>query len=147
MPNLSKVIGDEIRRLARKEIRLQVGETQKSLREARRQISALRKQVQQQERQIKKLTKQAGRAASATDSEGDGEPLPRFSAGWVSKHREKLGLSAADYGTLVGVSALTIYNWEKGASTPRQQPLRRWGKVRQLGKREALRLLENLEAE
>ncbi len=36
----------------------------------------------------------------------------RFSAQWVMNDRDRLGLSAKNYGLLVGVSALTIYNWE-----------------------------------
>jgi len=32
-------------------------------------------------------------------------------------------LSAADYGKLVGVSGLTIYNWEGGKAKPRQEKI------------------------
>ncbi len=147
MPNLNKVIGEEIRRLARKEVRAELASTQKGLRDARRQITSLRKQVQEQQRDIKALTRQLKRSSAATQSDEADTPRPRFSADWVAKHREKLGLSAADYGRLVEVSPLTIYNWEKGASTPREEPLRRWARVRQLGKREALRLLEEMDEE
>ena len=52
--------------------------------------------------------------------------------------------SAADYAALVGVSALTIYNWEHGRSRPRAAQLEAWGAIRNLGKREALRSLEDL---
>ena len=56
-----------------------------------------------------------------------------------------MGLSAADYATLVGVSAQTIYGWEQGKSKPRVQQLAALLAVRDLGMREAqkrLRLLE-----
>ena len=65
--------------------------------------------------------------------------------GWVKTHRDKLGLSAADYGKLVGVSGLTIYNWEKGESSPREKQLLAWGEIRGLGKREAVKRLELIE--
>ena len=58
---------------------------------------------------------------------------------------EKLGLSAADYATLVEVSAQTIYNWERGKSKPQEQQLASLLAVRDLGKREALKRLELLE--
>ena len=48
---------------------------------------------------------------------------------------------AADYAELVGVSGLTIYNWEHGRTKPRAQQLGQWAKVRGIGKREAWRRL------
>ena len=69
----------------------------------------------------------------------------RFAARWVKADRERLGLSARDYGLLVGVAGLTIYNWEKGKSKPRDRQLAAWAKMRGIGKREAWRRLELLE--
>ena len=66
---------------------------------------------------------------------------PRFSPKWVSAHRAKLGLSAADYGRLVGVTGLTIYNWEKGKTRPQQRQLEALMKVKGVGKRAAWKKL------
>jgi len=55
----------------------------------------------------------------------------------VYEERERLELSAADYGQLVGVSPLTIYNWEKGASSPQRKQLDAWLAVKGIGKRKA----------
>ncbi len=69
----------------------------------------------------------------------------RFARRGLRTHRQTVGLSAADYATLVGVGAQTIYNWEQGKSKPRVQQLAALLAVRDLGKREArkrLRLLE-----
>jgi DNA-binding transcriptional regulator YiaG len=60
-----------------------------------------------------------------------------FSPARVRRDRARLGLSAADYGELVGVSALTIYSWEKGRSVPRPQQLQAWLELRGVRKREA----------
>jgi len=65
-----------------------------------------------------------------------------FSPRGVKANREKLGLSAAEYGQLVGVHAMTIYNWEHGRSKPRKEQLASLVAVRKLGRREALRRLE-----
>jgi transcriptional regulator with XRE-family HTH domain len=51
-------------------------------------------------------------------------------------------LSAADYGELVGVSGLTIYNWEKGKTKPREAQLDKWLTVKGIGKRKAWRQLQ-----
>ena len=65
-----------------------------------------------------------------------------FSPEAVFAERERLELSAADYGNLVGVSMLTIYNWEKGKSFPREALLEKWLKVKGIGKREAWKRLD-----
>jgi DNA-binding transcriptional regulator YiaG len=64
-----------------------------------------------------------------------------FSPEEVFAERERLELSAADYGELVGVSALTIYNWEKGKTKPREAQLQKWLAVRGIGKRKAWKSL------
>ena len=64
-----------------------------------------------------------------------------FSPEAVIAERERLELSAADYGELVGVSKLTIYNWEHGRSKPRRHLLAKWLKVKGIGKRKAWRRL------
>ena len=71
---------------------------------------------------------------------------PRFSPKWLASHREKLAVSAADYAALVGVSALTVYNWEKGKTKPRPKQLEALAKLRTLKKREAWKRLDALEA-
>ena len=70
----------------------------------------------------------------------------KFSPKILRDHRERLELSAADYAALVGVSPLTIYNWEKGKTTPRPSQLSSWIEMRGMGKREAWRILDEMEA-
>jgi DNA-binding transcriptional regulator YiaG len=64
-----------------------------------------------------------------------------FSPEAVLAERDRLELSARDYGEIVGVSMLTIYNWEKGKSRPRNAQLAKWLAVKGLGKREAWKRL------
>lgn len=150
MPNLNTVLGEEIRRLARKEIRSQVGPTQKIVARYRSDIADLKRRIADLEKRLGFVEQQEKKrlsspAAAAAKKAGKDAKRPRFSPAWVKKHREKVGLSAADYGRLVGVSALTIYNWESGKSSPRDKQLLAWGEIRNLGKREAQNRLELLE--
>jgi transcriptional regulator with XRE-family HTH domain len=64
----------------------------------------------------------------------------------LRSHRDRLGLSAEQYGRLAGVSAQTIYSWERGTSTPRARQRASLAEVRGLGKREARARLEALSA-
>jgi DNA-binding transcriptional regulator YiaG len=138
------VLKEEITRLARKEIRQQIGPLKKTVAEQRRTIASLNRQVagltrsqaflQQQEK------RRLGEAPKASAAEG-----VRFSPSWVKADRKRLGLSANDYGLLAGVSAQTVYGWEKGKSKPRAAAIAGWANVRGIGKREASRRLELLE--
>ena len=62
----------------------------------------------------------------------------RFSAKSVVAQRNNLGISAADFGKLLGVTANTIYKWEHGSSRPRNAQMAAFAAIRGLGKTEAL---------
>ncbi len=140
MPNIAAVLKAEICRLARREIKTQVGKTQKAAAQYRRDIAKLKRVLTQQERQIKLLKKKQGQTPK------EEEPLEsvRFSARSVRAQRQRLGLSADAYGKLVGVSGLTIYNWEHEKARPRKAQLAALVAVRGISKREALMKLAEL---
>ena len=145
MPNVASVLREEISRLARKEIRQQVGPLKKTNAELRRTVTALKSEVTALSRGMRFLEKQEKRRLGAAPKASAAEGV-RFAARWVKADRERLGLSARDYGSLVGVASLTIYRWEGGESKPRAAQLAAWAKVRGIGKRDALRRLELLES-
>jgi DNA-binding XRE family transcriptional regulator len=68
----------------------------------------------------------------------------RFTAKGLRSQRKRLGLSAANYGKLVGVAGQTIYSWEQETSRPRKLQVARIAALRHLGKREAQVRLEQL---
>ena len=143
MPNIASVLKAEISRLARKEIKAELAATKKTAATHRREIAELKRQLKDQTKRIAALERAMATAKPvepATESAN-----VRFSPKWVRTHREKLDLSQADYAALVGVSALTIYNWESGRTRPGAKQLAAWGAARALGKREAWRLLEEMD--
>jgi len=105
----------------------------------RRDLAALKRQVAALARTVAFLEKQGRVASPPVPQEVKGV---RFSARSVKAQRARLGLSAKDFGRLVGVSALTIYSWESGKSRPRKKQLPGLAAVRGLGKREARQRLE-----
>ena len=144
MSNLAAALKEEICRLARKEVKSQVGSTKQAVSQHRRDIAALKRQVQEQKKKIAFLEAQERkRVAEPPSSKGDAENV-RFSSRSVKAQRDRLRISAKDYGLLVGVSGLTIYNWEQGKSRPRQAQLAALAALRGIGKREALARLELL---
>ena len=134
MPNIASLPKDEILRLARKEVRQAVEGLKKASAQYRSDIAALKRQVAALEKQAGHTEKKAAKG-SAPASEGEPSTKFRFSAKRLAAQRKKLGLTAAEMGTLIAVSAQTVYNWEAGKSRPRQQQLAAIAAVRGLGKR------------
>ena len=141
MSELASVIKSEVSRLARKEVRSGTEVIRKSSAQYRRDIAELKRQVAALTKQVAYLQRQDRKRVETAPTKSAAEGR-RFSARGLQTHRAKLGLSAADYGELVGVSGQTIYNWERGDSRPRAQQLASLVEVRGLGKRDALQRLE-----
>ena len=137
MTNIATALKAEITRVARKEIRAEVDGLKTASTEHRKAIAALRRQVKELESQLKRASKASGRAAPAKSPEADQAGMKhRFSAKRLAAHRAKLGLSAADYGKLVGVSGQSIYKWEQGTVRPRPAQIEALAVVRGMGKRD-----------
>lgn len=143
--NLTNVLNEHVRRLARREINRNTKTTRKLTAQYRRDIAALKRELTRLARQMSFLEKQekrrTGHAAATSSGPSEAEGM-RFRADGMKTHRSKLGLSAADYGKLVGVSGLTIYHWEAKKAKPRRSQLPKLASVRGLGKREAMKRLE-----
>ncbi len=142
MPNLAHVLKDEICRLARKEIKAELGPARKASAQYRRDIAGLKRKLRDQAKQIAALERAAKKAPKA---DPETSAVVRFSPKWLQVHRERLELSAADYGALVGVSSQTIYNWEQEKTRPQPQQLQAWSVVRKLAKREAWKRLDEMQ--
>ncbi len=140
MPNVASVLKAEISRVTRKELRSETASLKRSLVAYRTAIATMRKRLEALERQLRAHRKTAARH----EVEEDSGPSLRFRADGLKKHRARLALSAADAGKIIGVSALTVYNWENGKTRPRASQLEGIARLRSLGKREAAAKLEEL---
>ena len=147
MPNIAAVLKEEICRLARREIRTQVGKTQKAAVQYRRDIAKLKRLLSGQEKELRRLKREIQEHGGQPQAAEEPLEAVRFSSRSVKAQRQRLALSAADYGRLVGVSGLTIYNWEHDKARPRKAQLAALVAVRGIGKREALKKLAELDAE
>ncbi len=146
MPNVAGVLREEICRLAKKEIKAQIGKTQRAAAQYRRDIAKLKRLLSEQDKEIRLLKKRGVQQQEQPQAEADELEGMRFSARSVKAQRQRLGLSAADYGKLLGVSGLTVYNWEHEKSRPRKAQFAALVAARDLGKREALAKLAEVAA-
>ena len=143
MPNLATVLKQEIARLARRAMRSEIEGIRKANTQHRRDIAELKRQVAQLARQNAALAKRGTAAARPTEADA-GKPRLRFVAKGLRSQRTRLGLSADAFAKLAGVSAQTIYNWERGQAYPRSEQLARLVALRGIGKREAGKRLDAL---
>ena len=138
MPDITSILKAEISRVARKEVRAEIETLKKASTSHRSAIADLRRQIGALEKEARRVNKSAALqvAAEAPDDAIGSDTKRRFSATRLAAHRAKLGLSAASYGTLVGVSGQTIYHWEQGKARPRSAQLESLATVRGLGARD-----------
>jgi DNA-binding transcriptional regulator YiaG len=142
MANLASALKSEILRLSSKAARELLAPVQRMTTAHRRQMAALRRQVEALERELK-----IQRMASTAGSREKPDPEKvRFIPKGLASHRKRLGLSAEDYGRLLGVSGQSVYHWEAKKSTPRKEQVAAIAALRNVGKREAIARLALLPA-
>lgn len=142
MPNIASVLKEEIARLARKEIRIQLKDLKEATKNQRKEISTLKKQIASLEREVIRVER-AGPVPTKKPAEKAAKSKVGLTAKGLKSHRKRMGISAGDYAKLAGVSAATVYNFESGKSNPRQSVLAKLDAVRSMGKREVSALLKS----
>jgi DNA-binding transcriptional regulator YiaG len=146
MPDIAVALKAEIARIARKEIRAANQDLKKASVQHRSHIAALRKRIESLERHMGRVGKAAANRELGS-GESDASQVPRrFSVTRLATTRRKLGLSAADFGALIGVTGQSVYKWEAGESRPRAKQLEAIAAVRGIGKREAASRLQAIGA-
>lgn len=143
MPNIAVIFRQEISRLARREARSQTRGLRKAAAQYRRDIAELKRRTTKLQTEVARLERQARKDGPPPVTEADVQGV-RFTAKSVRSQRKRVGISAADYAKLIGVTAHTIYKWEHGAARPRNQQLAALASLRRVGKREALARLEQM---
>ena len=142
MPNIGVLLKDEIRRLAKKEVRAVVLPLKKKVAELTRTNAALKKKVPILEKAVARLEKEAEARQLQAVREGEKEVEGvRIGPRSVAAQRKRLQLTRAEFGSLAGVSANTIYLWETGEVSPREKSRAVLVGLRKLGAREAKKLL------
>ena len=141
MSTLASALKQEISRIARKETRAEIATLKTQSAQYRRDIAALKRKTDEQAKELAFLRKQEKTRLAEEPRVEKGQGL-RFSPAWLKAHRERLGLSADKYAKLIGVSGLSIYNWENEKANPQAPQRAKLAAIRGLGKREAEKRLE-----
>jgi DNA-binding transcriptional regulator YiaG len=144
MPNIANVLKNEIARVARKAVRAETEGLKGTVSRQRAEIVALKRRTQELEQQLRRVGKGQAKAAAAPPEDDAEAGRHRFSAKGLASQRRRLGLSAEDFGLLLGVSGQSIYKWERGEAHPRASHLPAIAAARGLGKKAAAARLDEL---
>ena len=148
MTTFADSLKKEIARVARKEMREEMGALRKTSLIQRAEIAALKKQLKAVQSQVSRLGRArpeparaaapATSAASAVLARGKPGRKVVFTAERLKIQRARLGLTQEQMARLLGVSSLSIWKWESGGATPRASRVPKILQLLALGKREAL---------
>ena len=151
MTTFADSLKKEIARVARKELRDELGALRKTSLQQRAEIAALKKQLKALQTQMNRLgrtraepAREAPSAAGAVGVVGPrGKPGRKvvFTAERLKTQRARLGLTQEQTARLLGVSSLSIWKWESGGAVPRASRVPKILERLALGKREALALV------
>ena len=145
MSDLKQVLNDEIRRLARKEIKLAVQPLQANIVALRRQVSELKKMYSAASKRAENMQKKATEQGFVSETE-DAEPKLRLNAAGIVRIRQKLKLTQTEFAKLLDVSMHTVSAWEKGKCAPRAGVKARICALRTVGKKQVKALLATEQA-
>ena len=137
MAKLQQILNDEIRKQARKEIAGMV----KSL---RTQMAEVRKTIKEYAQRIKELEKAQNitrPVIPALQIDKNNLKPVRLTPARIRKCRMKIGLTQAQFASLLGVNTLSVNHWETGKTRPRMEQKQRISRLRDLGKRELAKIL------
>lgn len=109
MPNIATVLKAGIARISRKEMKAETERLQAAVAQGRKDIIALKRQVAMLEKLVKQVTKKVVKVSPAPVEKAEPyAPKIRFSPARLAAHRQKLGLTANEFGAVVGVSGQSI---------------------------------------
>lgn len=150
MTTFADSLKKEIARVARKELRDEIGALRKASLSQRGEIAALKKQLKALQSQLTRLGRMRPEPAPVAAPVSAASPVPPrgkpgrkvvFTAERLKTQRARLGLTQEQMAQLLGVSSLSIWKWESGGAVPRTSRVPQILQRLALGKREAQALL------
>ena len=138
MPDFKQTFQEEVRRLARKELKA----LDEKINEQKKTINALQKRVNE----LEKTANAAAAKPAAAEKSPEAAPAQegrkvRFSPKSLVKFRKKFALSQKALAVLLGVTPFTVSHWEIGKNRPRSVQIEAFNALTKLGKRKVLALV------
>lgn len=134
MPDIKNLLNDEIRRLARKEIRIALDPLTAQIATQKKTISDLKKQIVDLEKMLRKANPE--KIAEIEEAAENEDSKIRLNAAGIIRIRKKHKLTQSELAKLLDVATHTVSIWELGKSAPRAAMKQKICELRTIGKRE-----------
>ena len=146
MPNYTAVLNEEIARIARKEVRAITGPIIAKITEQKKKISAQVKVIDDLQKRVNMLEELLGFEEILDISDISEEEIQksRITPKYIASIRSKNDLSRNEMALLLDINPNSIYLWENGKSTPRNNAKAKLIKLKKMGKKKIKSLLEEL---
>ncbi len=146
MPNIARVLREEIQRLARRQFRVEVSPVKRETVRLKKSVADLRRQVALLGRTNSELVRKITPVVAVRETEEATKKAAtlRPTSKSLKRLRARLGLTQVQFGKLLGVSSQAVVQWSnrEGRIRMRKSTLSRLAGIRFIGKREASRRLE-----
>ena len=139
MPDFKQTFQEEVRRLARKELKA----LDEKINEQKKTINALLKRIGELEKKQAApaaVTAAPGKPADTPAQDAKGRKA-RFSPKSIVKFRKKYAISQKALAMLLDVTPFTVSHWEIGKNRPRPVQIEAFSALTKLGKRKLLALV------
>ena len=150
MSNVVKILKAEIARISKKEAKSATQAVGKSNTWLRKTVADLKKRLSMLEKESRRITAVMKKHQPESPKKSDAEEgrKARFSSRGIKSLRNRLRLSQAEFGKLLGTTPHAVYLWEKkiGALNLRDKTKAAILSIRGLGAREAKEKLAELGA-
>ena len=138
MPDFKQTFQEEVRRLARKELKA----LDERISEQKKTINALQKRISELEKKqaVSAAAPAAEKKQDAPAQDAKGRKV-RFSPKSIAKFRKKYSISQKALAKLMDVTPFTVSHWEIGKNRPRPNQIEAFSALTKLGKRKLYALV------
>ena len=148
MPNIAKVLREEIQRLAKRQARAELRPVRRDNVRLKKIVAGLRREMAALNRTSRELAKMVTPVAAIKEIENATERAAKLrpTSKSLKKLRVRLGLTQTQFGKLLGVSGQAVVQWgsRDGRVRMRQTTLSALAGIQNIGKRDAWRRLEEM---
>lgn len=139
MSDIKKALTDEIRRLAKKEIKLAIEPLEAKIALLKKRISELSKQS----KAVEKPAKSNAKGGAALVGEVSGGKV-RMNAKGIKRLREKLGITQDVIARIIGVSKPAYCSWEQGRISPSAKAKAKIAALRKISKPQLKKIMSEM---
>jgi DNA-binding transcriptional regulator YiaG len=148
MPNIAKVLREEIQRLAKRQVKGELSSLKRDNVRLKKSVAELRRQIAALDATSRELAKKVTPVVASKEIEAAAEQAARLrpTSKSLKKLRSRLGLTQAQFGQLLGVSGQAVVQWgtKGGRVRMRKTTLAALARIQNIGKREARRRLDEI---